>query len=193
MRTRYVLLLAAAAAAFAASGCGHSSQTPAEPSAVVQPTPAPTPLVCEPTPPPLYGIRVKVHQDFGPRKTLDSRPVVINGDGYCGKAGFGESDHFCFTRREGDPQAAACDMMAVGRATDTGRYGPTWRYEGQPCTEPTEIGCNNHPDNQFLVIAKGDGELAACAAPEIPLSQDPSRPGARCGTCRVSAASSECQ
>jgi len=77
-------------------GGGGSNPTP-----VVTPTPVPTPaatptptsglpagMVCDPTPPPLYGITVKVHLDSGAlRKTLDSRPRVINIDGYCGKAG----------------------------------------------------------------------------------------------------------
>ena len=39
---------------------------------------------------------------------------MINIDGYCGKAGFGATDKFCFTRQEGDPEAAACDYLAVG-------------------------------------------------------------------------------
>ena len=56
------------------------------------------------------------------RKTLDSRPQVINMNGYCESVGFG--GFFCFTRREGDPQAEACDYMAMGQASDTGRWGP---------------------------------------------------------------------
>jgi hypothetical protein len=145
---------------------------------------------CNPTPPPLYGIRVGVIFDSGGlRRTLDSRPIVANVDGYCGKAGFDAKAAFCFTRQEDDPQAAACDYLAVGRAGDTGRYGPTWYYNGKPCTAAAgENGCSNHPDNQFLVNTRGDGEYAACAAPEIPLSTDPDRPGNRCGVCTISGA-----
>jgi len=176
-------------------GGGGSNPTP-----VVTPTPVPTPaatptptsglpagMVCDPTPPPLYGITVKVHLDSGAlRKTLDSRPRVINIDGYCGKAGFGASDKFCWTRPEGDPQAEACDYLAVGRASDTGRWGPTWFWESKACTAGVgEIGCANHPDNQFLVNIRGDGTYEACAAADIPLSQDPDRPGTRCTRCTI--------
>ena len=28
----------------------------------------------------------------------------------------------------------ACDSMAVGRSEETGRWGPTWYYNGRPCT-----------------------------------------------------------
>jgi hypothetical protein len=181
-------------AALVACGGGGSGSNP---TPVSTPTPTPTPaatptlptgLVCDPTPPPLYGINVKVHFDSGgQRKTLDSRPVVINMGDFCDKAGFAASAKFCFTRQEGDPQATACDYLAVGRSGETGRWGPTWSYNGKPCTAgPGENGCSNHPDNQFLVNTRGDGTYEACAAPEIPLSQDPDKPGSRCGSCRIS-------
>jgi hypothetical protein len=194
MRLSRLLLLPPTLLLAGAAACGHGSAKP-DPSAAQPPTdPEPAAIVCDPTPPPLYGIHVKIHQNASDRKTLDSRPIVINLGGYCGRAGFGELDKFCFTRREGDPMQTACDYLAVGRAADTGRWGPTWYYNGQPCTDPTEVGCNNHPSNQFLVISKGTGEFSACAAPEIPLSQDPERPGSRCGVCRIpSVDSSECQ
>jgi len=180
-----------------ACGGGNSAQ----PTPVATPTPAPTPtqaatpapsaslppgLVCDPTPPPLYGLVVKVHNDVGNRKTLDSRPIVINVGGFCEKAGFAASARFCFTRREGDPQATACDYLAVGMAGDTGRWGPTWSFNGKPCTAaPGENGCSNHPDNQFLLNTRGDGEYEACVAASIPLSQDPDLPGSRCGRCSI--------
>ena len=79
-------------------------------------------------------------------------------------------------------------------ATDTGRWGPIWTADGKPCTENNEVqGCQNHPGNQLLVIAKGEGLFSACAAPEIPLSTDSRRPGSRCGLCRIVAGESECQ
>jgi hypothetical protein len=157
------------------------------PAATPSPTTAlPAGLVCNPTPPPLYGVVVKVHNDLGARKTLDSRPMVINRDGFCEKAGFAASARSCFTRTEGDEQATACDYLAMGRASDTGRFGPTWSYNGRPCTAaPGEPGCSNHPDNQFLLNVRGDGKFEACAAPEIPLSQDPNLPGSRCGACTI--------
>jgi hypothetical protein len=151
-------------------------------------------MVCDPTPPPLYGIQIKIHLDSGGlRKTLDSRPRVINMNGFCGKAGFGASDKFCWTRPEGDPQAEACDYLAVGHAADTGRWGPTWYWESKLCVAQSgQNGCTNHPDNQFLVNVRGDGTYEACAAPDVPLSQDPDRPGTRCGRCTI-VNSGDCQ
>ena len=164
-------------------GGGGSNPTP-----VVTPTPAPTPtatptptsglpagMVCDPTPPPLYGITVKVHLDSGAlRKTLDSRPRVINIDGYCGKAGFGTSDKFCWTRPEGDPQAEACDYLAVGRASDTGRWGPTWFWESKACTAgsrrdwlcqpPGQPVPGEHPRRRHVRSVRG-GRHPAVAGP----------------------------
>jgi hypothetical protein len=117
--------------------------------------------------------------------------VVDNVDGYCGRSRLRATDKFCFTRQEGDPQATACDYMAVGRAGDTARYGPTWFYNGRPCTaQPGENGCSNHPDNQFLVLTRGDGEYAACAARDIPCSTNPDRPGNRAASARSRASRS---
>lgn len=50
---------------------------------------------------------------------------------------------------------------------------------------PGADGCQNHPDNQFLVTARGDGVYEACAADEIPVSTNPELFGSRCGTCRM--------
>jgi hypothetical protein len=198
------LILASAAVLSGLVACGGSSPTApptprptAVPTATPTPTPAPTPplpagMVCSPTPPPLYGLNVKFQVGTKGRKTLDSRPQVINLDGYCERVGFG-GGFFCFTRREGDPQAEACDYMAVGQAKDTGRWGPTWSADGKPCTDNNDVnGCQNHPGNQFLVIAKGDGLFQACVADYIPLSTDPDRPGSRCGTCRIENGQNQC-
>jgi len=192
------------AAALALAHCGGGASTPtgsATPPPVTLPTPTPTPtpaatlppgMTCFPTPPPLYGITVKVQVGTSGRKTLDSRPLVINMNGYCESVGFG--GYFCFTRREDDPESQACDYMAVGQASDTGRWGPTWTADGKPCTTNNDVqGCQNHPGNQFLAIAKGEGLFSACAAPNIPLSTDPRRPGSRCGLCRMVAGASDCQ
>ena len=199
---RAVLVVLASTAVLAGLvGCGGGSNSPTGtptpvPTVAPTPTPVPTPglpagMTCSPTPPPLYGIVVKVQVGTSGRKTLDSRPQVINLNGYCESVGF--SGFFCFTRREDDPQAEACDYMAVGQASDTGRWGPTWTADGKPCTDAEGPGCQNHPGNQFLVIAKGEGLFSACAAPDIPLSTDPRRPGSRCGLCRMVAGASECQ
>ena len=202
---RAVFLIVASAAALSgllACGGGADSPTnPPTPRPTATPTPVPTPvptpplpagMTCSPTPPPLYGVNVKFQVGTRGRKTLDARPQVINVNGYCESVGFG--GFFCFTRKEDDPQAVACDYMAMGIATDTGRWGPTWNADGKACTTNNDInGCQNHPENQFLVIAKGDGAFQACAADYIPLSTDPVRPWSRCGLCRIVDGQNVCQ
>jgi hypothetical protein len=184
-------LLVAAVASLARCGSSPTPPTVPTPLPTVAPTPTPeptlAPLVCNPTPPPLYGIKVSVHINQGFRKTLDSKPLVKNVDDYCQRVGL--DGHFCFTRAEDDPQRADCDRMAMGIAPDTGRYGPQWFYEGLPCSGGgDQPGCNNHPDNQFLVIAKGKGEFAACANDDVPVDGD------RCGVCYiVEGASTSCR
>ena len=133
---RLLVLSAAVPALFALVHCGgggsNSGGGPSSPGPA--PTPAPTAappvaLVCDPTPPPLYGFRMKIHQNSGRRKTLDATPLVVNtSDDYCGQVGL--DGNFCFTRPEGDPQREDCDRMAMGMAGDTGRYGPTWFFNG---------------------------------------------------------------
>lgn len=186
---RLSALILAAPLLLALVYCGGSDSTPP-----TSPTPAPTvapttnpppvgPLSCDPTPPPLWGFRVKVHLDAGNKKTMDSTPLVQNMDNYCQLTG--QDGDRCLTRLEGDPEREACDYMAVGMALDTGRYGPTWYYDGLPCHDlaPQEDGCQNHPDNQFLVIAKGTAEVAACAEVE----------GERvCGACRIAPGNDSC-
>jgi hypothetical protein len=177
-------LCATAVTALVACGGGSSSPT-VTPTAVPTPAATATPVaespgVCNPTPPPLYGVKVKIHDDSGFRKILDSRPQVVNtttSPSYCEQVEQGNGP-FCFPRTEGgDLQMFACDSLAMGRALDTGRWGPTWYYNGKPCDAvgDTTPGCRNHPDNQFLVIAKGPGEYAACANPNVPIA------GNRCG------------
>jgi hypothetical protein len=194
--TAIIGLAAVALAVLCACG-GASSPAQPLPAPTPTPTPAPTPtpslasqlppgLVCDPTPPPLYGLRLKQHN----ARTLDSRPQVINVNNYCARAGFDPGSKFCYTREEGDPQATACDYLAVGKASDTGRWGPTWSLNNQPCV--ANGGCTNHPDNQFLVLMNADGTYLACVAPEVPVSTDPARPGSRCGLCKVSAAGILC-
>ena len=160
------------------SGGGPSNPGPAPTAAPT--APPPVVLACDPTPPPLRGWRMKYQQNQGRRKTLDATPQVIDVDNYCGRTG--QDGDFCFTRLEGDPQRADCDMMAAGMASDTGRYGPTWFFEGGPCRDTVgegENGCSNHPDNQFLVIAKGAGRVAACASDDVLVDGD------KCGECVI--------
>ena len=167
-----ILVMGAYVSSCGSSPSSSSSTTP--PTVTLPPAPGPTPVptptpdpflaLCVPSPPPIHGIKVKVHVDQGYRKLLDSRPIVKNLDGYCAKVGFSAAAPYCDTRLEGDPQREACDALAVGKAKDTGRYGPTWTFDDKPCVAGASEGCVNHPDNQFLVVAKGPGVYLACPA-----------------------------
>lgn len=176
---------------FAACGGSGSSTTPSTTPPTTQPpvtTPPTTqsPLLAQcgdPTPPPLYGMKLKIHVDNGYRKQLDSKPIVVNVNGYCGKVGLGgDSTRYCETRPEGNLQREACDGLVVGRASDTGRIGPTWTWNGQPCFAAGDTGgaagCVNLPDNQFLIIARGPGIYLACASGAWPVAADG---GSACG------------
>ncbi len=168
--------------------CGGSPSSPStNPTAVptphATPTPAPTPasivlpsgMTCSPTPPPLLRMQIGIHSTDGGRVVLDSKPVVVNVDHYCDRVGFGDWK-FCDTRPEGDPQRVACDYLATGQASDTGRWGPAWIGEGRPCGAELSQ-CANHPTNQFMAIAKKKGEFQACASDLAPLAST----GTRCG------------
>ena len=151
-------------------GCGSSNgvtPTPV-PTPVPTPTPTPTPdpqIACTPVPPPIYGFRVKVHDDQGFKKILDSR-ALIQDVNYCTAIGY-PGYSICVVRDENDPQAVSCGNLVTGRAEDTRRYGPTWFYNGEKCrpiNDPSDgPGCKNHPSNQFLLFAFGSGEFMACA------------------------------
>ena len=139
-------------------------------------------------------MKLSVQLDNGFRKLLDSRPVIDNtgrgtSDSYCGKVGFDPGARFCDTRLERHPQREACDILVVGRASDTERYGPTWSKDGNPCIEPgseTDPGCTNHALNQFLAISRGPGEMLACASDVWPAT------GARCGGCMLNKGAGRC-
>ncbi len=159
--------------------CGGSTTTPPTtlPSTpITTPTTTQPPItsLCVPTPPPLHSVQVTIHT--GSSNLLDSRPLVENIDNYCQRVGIGNGK-YCVTRLEGDLQREACDALAVGKAKDTGRYGPTWTYNDLPCIPAGDPGngCVNHETNQFLVKAKGSGNYKACAADDVPAEGD------RCG------------
>jgi len=184
------LVVLCAGAGLTLARCGGASSTPTvTPTPVVPtatPSPTPTPgggasglppgMVCDPTPPPLYKMHVKFHSDQSPeRKVLDSKPLVINVDGYCDRVGFG-GWKFCDTRVEGDPQREACDYLVTGRALDTGRWGPTWYFNNTLCSQ-AGTACANHSANQFMAVAKDPGIFVACAAEVWPVAEN----GERCG------------
>jgi hypothetical protein len=164
---------------------GGSPTTNPTPVPTVQPTVAPTPtptpglpagLTCSsPTPPPLLRMQLKIHAEDNGRVVLDSKPLVPNIDHYCDRVGFGDWK-FCDTRPEGDLERVACDILATGKSAETGRWGPSWYYNGQSCSQTTQ--CAEHPTQQFMAIAKNSGTFMACAADTVPVAAN----GTRCGT-----------
>jgi len=193
MNLRHLALASAgsvAALTLAQCGAGSSSPTgtPTSPVAATTPTPTATPtpssglpagMTCSPTPPPILRMHLKVHDDSGGRKVLDSKPLVANVDDYCDRVGFGDWK-FCETRPEGHPERVACDYLVTGKAEDTGRWGPTWFY-GQDLCGYFPNDCANHPTEQFMAIAKSKGTYEACAAEDWPVASN----GTRCGTIEV--------
>jgi hypothetical protein len=118
-----------------------------------------------PVPPPVSRINVKVHGRGDDRTLLDSTPLVGPDVVYCRAIGYDDGRAFCPVRPEGHPERQACEAARVGRASDTGRPGPTWSADGKRCNGPDGgASCLNHPDNQYLVFAYGSGTFRACAA-----------------------------
>jgi hypothetical protein len=119
----------------------------------------------EPSPPAVSRIRVKVHAQIADRTILDATPLVGPDEAYCRLVGFTDGRSFCAVRPEGYPDRQACEAALVGRADDTGRYGPTWSANGRPCDgSDGPVSCVNHSDNQYLAVAYGAGTFRACAA-----------------------------
>lgn len=163
---------------FVSVSCGGPSPAtnpnpagPVPPAAT--PTPAPTPsasptpsaTACgKPTPGPLYSFRVKVHSDMGYKKVLDSRVMVGKDSAYCASLGY--PGDICVVRDENAPDAVTCGNLVAGIASQTGRYGPNWYWNDEPCRPIGEggdaPGCKQHPTNQFMVFAFGKGIYSAC-------------------------------
>lgn len=193
MRSMRALLVVGAALAVASMlACGKTENgpttTPTNPPTTTPPVTLPGPGACSPTPPPLMDILLEVQSSDGYTQTIKATPRVPNTDGYCDRVGYG-AYKFCNVRRPDDPQKAACESLAVGQATDTGRWGPTWQYnlhyEANHLCTGADPGCTNHASNQFLLIEKGAGSFYACASPSVPLSTDPLYAGSRCTRCKV--------
>jgi hypothetical protein len=138
----------------------------ANPTPTPEPSPTPTPTPdgsgCgDPIPPNLGRMEVKIHITGPNLTTLDSTPLVGPNREYCAKIGFTDGRSFCPVRAEGNPERVACETLVVGTAEDTGRSGPTWTRNGQYCTG--DNGCENHPVNQYLLLAGSSGTYKACA------------------------------
>jgi hypothetical protein len=145
-----------------------SSTTPTPaPTPIPVPTPTPTPaeIACNnPSPPPLHTFRVKVHSDLGYKKILDSRVMVGYDAAYCATLGY--PGDICVVRDENAPDAVTCNNFVAGKSSQTGRWGPNWYWNDQPCRAIGEggdaPGCKQHPTNQFMLFAFGPGTYAAC-------------------------------
>jgi hypothetical protein len=144
---------------------GPSATPTPDPSASPTPDPsAPGEGASEcgsPTPPALSKMNVKVHLRVGEAWVLDSTPLVGPDAAYCAKIGFTDGRSVCPVRPEGNPQREACELYITGRAADTGRPGPTWSLDDRFCTGRAS-GCENHPDNQYLLVAYRGGQYKAC-------------------------------
>ena len=118
----------------------------------------------DPVPPAVTRMSVGVHGGCGGRVLLDSTPLVGPDAAYCKRIGYTDGRLYCPVRQEGSPDRFACEAMRVGRASDTGRIGPTWSIDGRPCDGVGDDACVNHPDNQFQIYAYGAGTFRACTA-----------------------------
>ncbi len=108
---------------------------------------------------------IKVQGGNGDRLLLDSTPLVGPDATYCKRIGYSDGRAYCPVRAEGSPDRVACEAARVGRASDTGRVGPTWTVDGRPCDGSAAVtSCVNHPANQFQAYAYGSGTFRACAA-----------------------------
>jgi len=105
-----------------------------------------------PYPPAITRFNCKVHLKGTEFYTLDSTPLVGHDVSYCASIGFTDGRSLCPVRPEGAPDRQACENWGVGKARDTGRYGPTWtKADGSFCTGP-DSGCANHPDGQYQLF-----------------------------------------
>ena len=89
------------------------------------------------------------------------RPSSGRTPTYCAKIGFTDGRAVCPVRPEGNPERQACELYVTGRATDTGRPGPTWTFGGGSCTGRAS-GCENSADNQYQLRIFQGGVFKAC-------------------------------
>jgi hypothetical protein len=117
----------------------------------------------QPYPPPITRFNAKVHLQAPDFVTLDSTALVGPDVAYCTEIGYTDGRALCPVRIEGDPERKPCEEWAVGKARDTGRYGPTWTLDSQYCRGLAVNGCANHPDNQYALLASKGGSYVVCA------------------------------
>jgi hypothetical protein len=116
----------------------------------------------KPYPPPIDHFNSKIWQPGRDFVTFDSTPIVGPDAEYCRLAGYTDGRVYCPVRNEGYPDRVACEAWRVGKATDTGRDGPTWTLDGELCKGIAVNGCENHPDNQYKLFAAKNGLYKMC-------------------------------
>jgi hypothetical protein len=109
---------------------------------------------------------VNLHGKGSDAWTLDSTPLVGPDAAYCKEIGFTDGRSVCPVRPEGNPERPACELYVMGRAKDTNRPGPTWYFNGGFCTGEVS-GCQNHPENQYLLRIFVSGTFKACSRTDV--------------------------
>lgn len=121
----------------------------------------------KPYPEPIHHFNAKVHLKGPDYATLDSTPIVGPDANYCSAIGYTDGRAYCPVRGEGSRDREACESWRVGKATDTGRGGPTWQHgkgeNAEYCKGLAVNGCANHPDNQYQLLAARGGTYVMCA------------------------------
>jgi hypothetical protein len=115
----------------------------------------------KPYPPPISRFNAKIHLWGKEYVTLDSTPIVGPNAEYCTMIGYTISA-MCPVRVNGDPERIPCEQWVVGKAKDTGRYGPTWTFNGEYCKGLAVNGCENHPNDQYALLAAKGGRYTMC-------------------------------
>jgi hypothetical protein len=117
-----------------------------------------------PYPPKVTRFNVKVLMKSPQFYTIDSTPMVGPNIAYCASIGYTDGRSICSIRPEGGPYTdrEACENWRVGKAKDTGRFGPTWTIEGtgQYCTGEAS-NCTNSPDIQYQIRVYRSGSFRA--------------------------------
>ncbi len=121
----------------------------------------------KPYPEPIHHFNAKVHTRGPEYYTLDSTPIVGPDANYCAAIGYTDGRGWCPVRTEGSRDRVECENWRVGKARDTGRDGPTWQYKNgealEYCKGLKVNGCENHPDNQYSLLAARGGTYVMCA------------------------------
>ena len=116
-----------------------------------------------PYPPPVSRFHVYVHGRGPAYYTIDSTPIVGPDKSYCFSVGYTDGRTLCPVRSEAWADRVACENWRVGRARDTGRFGPTWTNGKDELCTGSASNCSNHPDNQYDVLVYKSGRVKACA------------------------------